>query len=437
NSCTSLTSITIPNSVTTISNYAFSGCASLTSITIPNSVTSFGDDIWTFPFSGCTGLTEINVDSGNASFSSINGVLFNKAVTSIIFYPPGKIGTYTIPSGVSTIKIFTFQGSPGLTSIIIPNSVTTIPEYAFSSCTSLTSIIIPNSVTTIPEYAFSSCTSLTSITIPNSITTIGNSGFQGCTSLTSITIPGSVASIGANAFSDCSNLSSLTIANGVTSIGYTAFAGCPLLTSITIPNSVTSIEDQAFGNSMIGPGPGTNLVSITIPEVFITALDRIGIRGPAATKALVSGIASSLATNNSFITQLSNNDSFVTAVANKILAASNNYGLATRSALNTATSTLATKTELTNALADSRVDGINSVISNPNLWTLYTTNQIKAMVMGDLMLTRTNNGQFVLNYDIEQSDNLTTWSPYQGFAMPLTNLPTDKAFVRIKLKNQQ
>lgn len=133
-------------------------------------------------------------------------------------------------------------------------------------------------------------------------------------------------------------------------------------------------------------------------------------------------------------------------VAEKIVGITNNYGLATQSSINShvtnsitqlVSSTLATKTELSNSLTQSRTDGINSVISNPNLWTLYTTNQIKAMVMGDLVLTRTNNGQFVLNYDIEQSDNLTNWAPYQGFAMPLTNLPTDKAFVRIKLKNQQ
>ena len=95
---------------------------------------------------------------------------------------------------------------------------------------------------------------------------------------------------------------------------------------------------------------------------------------------------------------------------------------------------LATKAELTASLAQSRTDGINSVLSNPNLWTLYTTNQIHAMAIGELVLTSTNNGQFVLNYDIEQSEDLVNWTPYQGFAMPLTNLPTNKAFVRIKAK---
>jgi hypothetical protein len=147
------------------------------------------------------------------------------------------------------------------------------------------------------------------------------------------------------------------------------------------------------------------------------------------------------------VNALANNDAFVTAVANKILAASNNYGLATQSGVsNTITATtsnlvtqseiltLATKMELTNALTQSRTDGINSVISNPNLWTLFTTNQIHAMAVGDLVLTRTNGGQFVLNYDIEQSEDLVNWTPYQGFAMPLTNLPTNRAFVRIKAK---
>lgn len=125
-------------------------------------------------------------------------------------------------------------------------------------------------------------------------------------------------------------------------------------------------------------------------------------------------------------------------VADRIMGVTNHYGLATQTGIsNTITATtsnLATKAELSASLAQSRTDGINSVISNPNLWTLYTTSQIQGMAIGDLVLTRTNGGQFVLNYDIEQSEDLVNWTPYQGFAMPLTNLPTNKAFVRIKAK---
>jgi len=125
-------------------------------------------------------------------------------------------------------------------------------------------------------------------------------------------------------------------------------------------------------------------------------------------------------------------------VAEKIMGNTNNYGLATQTGVSgtitATTSNLATKAELTASLAQSRTDGINSVLSNPNLWTLYTTSQIQGMAIGDLVLTRTNGGEFVLNYDIEQSEDLVNWTPYQGFAMPLTNLPTNKAFVRIKAK---
>ena len=218
------------------------------------------------------------------------------------------------------------------------------------------------------------------------------------------------------------SVTSITIPNGVRSIGPSAFSSCTSLTSITIPNSVTSIGGYAFSGC-------TSLTSVTIPDRFLAQIATLGISGQLATDILINGLA--------------NNDAFVTAVANKIKGTDGNYGLATQSAITTATSnlvtqsqitTLATKTELTNSLAQSRTDGINSVLSNPNLWTLYTTNQISAMAIGDLVLTRTNNGSFVLNYDIEQSEDLVNWYSYQGFAMPLTNLPTNKAFVRIKAK---
>ena len=146
---------------------AFWSCSGLTSITIPNSVTSIGDGT----FSGCNGLTSI-----------------------------------TIPNSVTSIGNVTFNGCSGLTSVTIPNSVTSIGESAFSGCSSLTSITIPNSVTSIGSYAFSVCNGLTSVTIPNSVTIIGIEAFYGCSSLTSITIPNSVTRIGDAAFAKCGNL---------------------------------------------------------------------------------------------------------------------------------------------------------------------------------------------------------------------------------------
>ena len=307
--------ITIPDSVTSISDYAFNDCTSLTSVTIPDSVTSIDD--WTF--SSCTSLTSIEVSGNNKNYSSADGVLFNKDKSELITYPAGKTDSeYVIPNSVTRIGRYAFSGCKSLTSITIPDSVTSIGDYAFEGCTSLTSITIPNSVTSIGNSAFSGCESLTNIiipdsvtsigsgafenctslksievsennknyasidgvlfnkdkselvtypagktdseyVIPNSVTSIGYSAFENCTSLTSVTIPGSVTSIDYSAFENCTSLTSVTIPNDVTSIGYGVFQGCTSLTSVTIPNSVTSIDSSAFSSC-------TSLIGITIPN---------------------------------------------------------------------------------------------------------------------------------------------------------------------------
>ena len=119
----------------------------------------------------------------------------------------------------------------------------------------------------------------------------------------------------------------------------------------------------------------------------------------------------------------------------KILKIKYLAGFATQSGVSASIEPLASKSELTSALTESRTAGVNSVLSNPNLWTLYTTSQIQNMAVGDLVLTRQVSGGFVLNYDVEQSTDLQTWTPYQALSLSLTGLPTDKAFVRIKVIN--
>jgi len=228
--CTGLTSITIPNSVTSIEGGAFEGCTGLTSITIPNSVTfiEYGAFYW------CTGLTSIEVAPDNTEYSSIDGVLFNKAQDTLMQYPCNKQGAaYTIPNSVTFIEGSAFEGCTRLTSITIPNSVASIGGSAFSKCTRLTTITIPNSVTSIGYSTFYGCTGLTSITIPNSVTTIGESAFSGCTGLTSVVTRDGVKTINGYAFNNCTSLTSVVISESVTSIGASAFNGCSALRSLT------------------------------------------------------------------------------------------------------------------------------------------------------------------------------------------------------------
>ena len=297
NNCKNLTTVTLPESVTTIAGAAFSGCSGLTEITIPNGVTK----IEYSAFTGCSGLTEITIPDG---VTSIGGSAFSGC---------SSVGSIVVPDGVTSIENDTFSGCSGLTNITLPDSITSIRNSAFSDCSSLTEIVIPEhvtsigwdafsgcsslikitmpipgeayssalpisvkeviitsgssipsnffnnckgltnitipeSVTTIKEAAFYGCSSLTEIKIPNSVTSIENSAFSGCSSLTGVIIPGSVVSIGAQAFSACIGLTGVEIGDGVTTIGADAFYGCKNLTRIEIGSGIQRVGRYAFSD---------------------------------------------------------------------------------------------------------------------------------------------------------------------------------------------
>jgi hypothetical protein len=171
-----------PNSVTSIGTNAFAGTRSLTSVVIPHSVTSIGNNAFsgsgllyvtigngltTYPssaFNGCDGLLSIDVSPANTHLSSVDGILFDKAQTTLVRYPQGRPdSSYTIPAGITTIGGSAFSDAVGLTSVIIPNNVTAIGSMAFWGCTGLTSIIIPESVTRIESLVFNGSTNLSRV----------------------------------------------------------------------------------------------------------------------------------------------------------------------------------------------------------------------------------------------------------------------------------
>ena len=262
--------------VTSIESWAFTFCTSLTNIIIPNSVTNIGD----YTFNTCPTLTEITVDSNNPAYSSADGVLLNKSQTTLIQFPGGKAGSYTIPNSVTNIGDYAFCYCTSLTSVTIGNSVTSIGGWAFYSCTSLTGATIPNSVTSIGDGAFADCTNLTTITIPNSVTSVGDALFSRCTSLTNATIPNTVTSIGGWAFYSCTGLTSATIPNSVTEIGDGAFYSCTGLTNVTIGKNVTNIGDEAFASC-------SSLTAIEVDSLNPTYSSVVGILFNKSTNTLI------------------------------------------------------------------------------------------------------------------------------------------------------
>jgi len=288
--CCALTNIALPQGVTNISDYAFSGCSSIEEISIPEGVTSLGNvfggctalksitipssvtyiDFYLFP--SCTSLENIIIDENNDSYCAIDGIVYNKPITKIVYVQKNNIFSHvTIPEGVTEIQDSAFWGCHNLNSITLPSTLLNIERGAFAYCSNLTTLNIPYGVTNIGESAFMYCINLTNINIPNSITSIGDSAFFYCNSLSSIVIPAGVTSIGSDAFSSCTSLKRIDIPNSITSVGgglfrdcysllcvtlgegvvnidRTMFAGCTKLTSITLGKGVSSIEEYAFSN---------------------------------------------------------------------------------------------------------------------------------------------------------------------------------------------
>ena len=231
--CTALTSITIPEGVEKIAGGTFYGCNSLESVVLPESLLSIDDRFGRGAFESC-GLKSVTIPNrvtsiGSYAFSSCD------ELTSVI-----------IPVGVMSIGSNAFSYCNSISSLTIPSSITKMETLAFCWCENLTSVEIQNGASTIGEWAFYGCYNLTNVTIPQSVTSIGSAAFYFCSSLSNVVIPKGITSIEAWAFSNCSSLTNVVIPEGVTNLGWDAFQDCSALTDVTIPESVISIEDACF-----------------------------------------------------------------------------------------------------------------------------------------------------------------------------------------------
>jgi hypothetical protein len=283
----SMTSVTIGTNVTTIADNAFFQCINLAGATIPGSVTNIGQG----PFIDCQSLTAISLSAPNSHYSVTNGVLFNKTQTSLIQFPGGIGGSYTLPAAVTNIGV-AFIGNTltaisvnssnayysSTNGVLFDKSQTFLISYPGGAVGSYT---VPKSVTTIVSASFEYSPSVTSVTIGTNVTSIGLLAFFDCASLTAIAvnstnafysttngilfdknktmliqypsglsgscvIPDTVVNIGDGAFGDAFGLTSVVIPNNVTNIGQQAFYSCQGLANLTIGGGVRTIGQLAF-----------------------------------------------------------------------------------------------------------------------------------------------------------------------------------------------
>ena len=273
-----LQSLTLPDTLTTVSSGAFSGNKSLTSVNIPAGLTRMEPGV----FAKCTSLQNLNVAGDNSVYASDNGILFSKDKTKLLAYPAGRTGTsYTPPDSVTEIGERAFYGVANLESVST-NKVTKINAEAFYNAGKLSSVTLSNNVTYLGDYAFEGCTSLTSFTVPSGVTTIYNGLLAGCTSLKTISVasgnrnfkavsdtlltsdgttllayalgserteynmPDTVKTVKWGAFMNAPHLKSVTLSRSLSECAGYCFQKCMALESVTIPEGVKIIGDYMF-----------------------------------------------------------------------------------------------------------------------------------------------------------------------------------------------
>jgi hypothetical protein len=297
-----ITRVIIPDSVTNIADRVFYDWT-ITNVVLGAGLISIGTDA----FTSCDLLKSFTVDPANTAYMAVNGVLYDKSQSTLVIFPGGLGGHFTIPDGVTTIGPSAFSSCYALTSVtngpgilkiadsafagctqlskvVLNPALTNIGREAFFRCRALTTISINNAVSAIGERAFASCSKLTSInitsdnpafssvngvlfdktqttllqfpagkiftyTVPISVSHIADSAFYGCAGITGLTLPDTIVEIGKSAFELCTKLAEINLSNGLFEIRDRTFYDCTSLTNVVIPNTVTNIGNSAFFHS--------------------------------------------------------------------------------------------------------------------------------------------------------------------------------------------
>jgi hypothetical protein len=298
--CLNLTNVTIPGRVTYIGSYAFYLCANLTSVTIPASVSNIGDHA----FAACYSLSAITVAANNSYYRSVNGVLFDESQTTLVEYPGGVGGSYTIPGTVINVGDGAFEYC-SLSGVTIGTYVTIIGDSAFFGCSGLTNVMIPNSVTNIGDQAFYVCTRLTNVSIGNRVSSIGDDAFGYCTSLTGAYFHGNAPSGDATVFADDSQVTVYYLPG--TSAWTSTFGGAPavmlnppaqagrLQVTISPARAVTEGAQWQADDGILQPG-GATVLGLAVGNHTLSFTTIAGWETPPIQKVAISNGATTTAT---------------------------------------------------------------------------------------------------------------------------------------------
>jgi len=373
---------------------------------------------------------------GNEAFRDnllIQDVTFQEGLTSIgenAFFGCTNLRSATLPNTVTNIGGGVFAYCAKLKKANLPVSLTNLPQYVFYHCYSLTNIELPSNLQRIGSYNFANCYNLKSINIPSQVSVIADSSFINCISLTNLSVDSNNAHFSSNdgvilnkeasvlKIFPSGRTSAYTIPNSVTNISTNAFITSKL-TSLVIPSSVTSISDGAFAWCKDLSNIQFNHGLLTLGDnTFYECVNLASVRLPASVTAI----------GNWAFTGCSN--LAIVSLPLKLVGNYQSYNISDSVEFSKPIAEIALEKNL--IAQENFADGQKTITDSPNAFGFYTTNQIHNLGLSGIVLDRDTNDNLVLNYQVLQSSDLQTWTPYQSVTLPITNAPSDKMFLRVQ-----